>query len=128
MNYNADIQIREATPDDWYNVYRWYYYSDFFSFLIGLEGISKETIPSFKEFQEDYERYFFDSSAKEKGQSFIITSDGADVGHISYSSYHLKKGITEFDIWLIGMEFTGKGIGSRAIIQLADFMFQDMKK
>ncbi len=124
MINDIDVKIREAILDDWYNVYRWYYYSDISPFLIALEGINKESIPSFEDFQKDYEKFFFDGSSKEKGQSFIITLDGSDIGHISYTSYHLKPGISEFDIWLSSMEFTGKGIGLKGVVQLANLMFE----
>lgn len=81
---------------------------------------------SFAEFKEDYESYFFDGSAPEKGRSFIITLDNReDIGHISYTSYHLLKGFAEFDIWLNDLKYTGKGYGTKAISLLAEKIFKE---
>jgi len=118
------ISIREATLNDYHDVYEWLYYSDFSDLLNRVQGITPDLIPTFEGFKNEYYPYFFDGSAKEKGQSFMIKLNDKTVGHISYTSFHALEGITEFDIWLKGLEYTGKGIGTKAIELLAAKMFE----
>jgi len=117
------VNIRYAEIRDYESVYRWLFFSDFSEYLT---GISTANLPSFEEFKKDYESYFFDGSAPEKGRSYIITlDDKEDIGHISYTSYHLLKGIAEFDIWLSDLKYTGKGYGTKAISLLAEKIFKE---
>jgi RimJ/RimL family protein N-acetyltransferase len=120
------ITLRYAEIKDYESVYRWLFFSDFSAFLKQDEGLSAKSLPSFEEFKYDYLPYFFDGSAPGKGRSFIIRlNDAEDIGHISYSSFHLLKGITEFDIWLSSLKFTGKSYGTSAISLLSDRMFSE---
>lgn len=118
------ISIREATLYDYHDVYEWLYFSDFSDLLNRVQGITHDLIPTFEEFKNEYYPYFFDGSAKEKGQSFMIMLNEKTVGHISYTSFHALEGIAEFDIWLKGLKYAGKGIGTKAIKILAAKMFE----
>ncbi len=118
------IIIRPAVLDDKLNVYNWLFYSDFSAALSETQGITQNTIPSFEDFSLDYEDYFFDGSSPDKGRSFIIQNDDEEIGHISYCSFHLLEGITEFDIWLKGLDYAGKGRGTKAIQLLAEDVFK----
>ena len=118
------ITLRYAEIRDYESVYRWLFFSDFSEFLKQAEGLSADSLPSFEEFKHDYLPFFFDGSAPEKGRSFIIRlNNTVDIGHISYSSYHLLEGITEFDIWLTSLKFTGKSYGTSAISLLSSTVF-----
>jgi hypothetical protein len=51
-----------------------------------------------------------------KGCSYIIRNHLRDeIGHISYTGFHLLPGTAELDIWLSKKEFTGHGFSSKAI-------------
>ncbi len=118
------IELREATIKDRKKSYQWLYYSDFSDFLNKLQGIKEETIPSYKEFKSDYEDYYFDGSQPGKGRCYIIVcknnGKNEDIGIISYTSFHLVDKITEFDIWLKGLSYTGHGYGTEALLKLID--------
>ena len=45
------------------------------------------------------------------------------IGFISYSSFHLKDGIAELDIWLNG-KFIAAKIGTDAIVTLGDHLHE----
>ena len=123
---NDLLKIRDAIPSDCHKVYEWLYYSDHAKLLNQLEGAADENIPSFDDFKDGgYFDYFFNGSAPEKGQSYIITLTGEDIGHVSKTSYHLLNGIAEFDIWLKNLNHTGKGYGTKAIQMLANKLFNE---
>ncbi|MBI4812863.1 MAG: GNAT family N-acetyltransferase [Methanobacterium sp.] len=110
------IKLRKATFGDRKKAYQWLYYSDFSDFLNKLQGHTSGGIPSYEDFKKDYMDYFFDGSQLEDGCCFIICKkDGIteDLGVISYTSFHLLDKITEFDIWLKGLSYTGHGYGTR---------------
>jgi len=117
------IELRKATIKDRRKAYQWLYFSDFSGFLNQLQGYTSDNLPSYGEFQSDYEDYFFTGSQEEKGRCYIIVSrkngKTEDMGIISYTSFHLLDKITEFDIWLKGSSYTGQGYGTQAILQLA---------
>lgn len=117
------IELREAKIKDRRKVYKWLYYSDFSPFLYKLEGYTSDTLPSYDEFKKDYEDYYFDGSQPEKGRCFIILNKNQgeveEIGVVSYTSEHLQDKITEFDIWLKGLSYTGHGYGTTAILILA---------
>lgn len=117
------IKLRKATLGDRKKAYQWLYYSDFSDFLNKLQGLTSGDIPSYEEFKKDYMDYFFDGSQPDRGCCFIITckKEGIteDLGIISYTSFHLLDKITEFDIWLKGLRYTGHGYGTKAILALA---------
>lgn len=121
------IELREATINDRKMTYNWLYYSDFSDYLNKLEGITKETIPSYEYYKkEEYMDYFFDGSQPEKGRAYIIVCKNngeiEDIGIISYTSFHLLDKITELDIWLKGLDYTGHGFGTQAIQRLASLV------
>ncbi len=113
------IELRKTTMEDRKRAYEWLYHSDFSDFLNKLPGVKEEEIPSYSEFTADYEDYFFNGSHPEKGRCYVIvcTNNGKeeDIGIISYTSFHLRDKITEFDIWLKGNHYTGHGFGTKAI-------------
>lgn len=126
MNGILMIELREAAFEDRKKTYQWLYYSDFSDFLNKLQGVTKETIPSYEEFKADYEDYYFDGSQPEKGRCYIIVREdkgiNEDIGIISYTSFHLLDKITEFDIWLKELSYTGHGYGTEAILKLTSLV------
>ncbi|MGD2033734.1 MAG: GNAT family N-acetyltransferase [Bacteroidales bacterium] len=120
------ISLRFAEIRDYETAYRWLFFSDFSELVNQPAEVSADSLPSYEEFKHDYLPYFFDGSAPEKGRSFIIQLDKTeDIGHISYTSFHLLDGITEFDIWLSELKYTGKSYGTYAISQLAERVFSE---
>ncbi len=118
------ISLRSCISSDFEKIYQWLFYSNipYFRDLIKVEHMG--VIPTIEEFQLDYPSFFFDGSAPEKGRGFIIINSlKEEVGHISYTSFHLLPGISELDIWLSGNKYTCKGYGPIAIKLLTDHLF-----
>lgn len=112
------IYLKEAGLQDRKKIYTWLYFSDFSPFLNELQGYAHDSIPSFQEFKEDYEDFFFDNSSPEKGRGYLIIlkeDEEQEIGFISYTSFHLMEGIAEIDIWLKSLDYTGKGYGTSAL-------------
>ncbi len=55
-------------------------------------------------------------------ERFIILHSGEPVGFVSYSSFHLKKGMAELDIWMNSEANCGKGFGTDALIALGEHL------
>lgn len=135
------IYLKKATLKDRKKAYEWLYYSDYASSLVEITGSSD--VPSFEEFCEDYENYFFCNSSPEKGRAYLIIlkngslsngslSNGSkknesyeEIGFISYTAFHLLGGIAELDIWLKSLKFMGKGYGTSALKILSEKLFEN---
>lgn len=119
------IYLTEAKLNDREKAYKWLYHSDFSPALNEMQGYPPENPPELAEFEKDYEDFYFEDSGLEKGQLYTVMLKGNDkeIGFISYTSYHLKKGIAEVDIWLKSLKYTGKGCGTAAVKLLSDNLF-----
>ena len=121
------INLKPADLEDRKKAYQWLYFSDFSSFLKEMD--SSDSISTMQEFEEDYEDFFFDDSYPEKGRAYlIIREEGSvleEIGFISYTAFHLIRGIAEIDIWLKSLEYTGRGYGREAIKLLTQKLFQE---
>jgi len=125
IDQKNDIRIRPCIPEDYPKIYKWLFYSDIPCFNNLIREEYDCTIPAPEVFREDYQPYFFDGTAPEKGRSYMILCDHQEAGHISYTSFHLLEGIAELDIWLAGEKFSKKGIGPEAIRKLSHHLFQN---
>jgi diamine N-acetyltransferase len=101
------ISLSPATPKDRKKIYNW--------LRNWNNGFVYEEIPSYSAMCEEKEDYFYNGSSPEKGMYFMIKSGNEDAGTISYTCFHLKPGVAEFDIWLKDESVCGKGIGYNAI-------------
>jgi diamine N-acetyltransferase len=106
--------------DDRRPVYEWMAHSDGTQAMMGPPLYPDVPADTWEEFIADYEEYFFDGSAPEKGRSYIIEVDGEPIGHTNY--YTLSAGVAELDIWLVGERLTGKGYGSEALVALTEHL------
>nr|WP_279383441.1 GNAT family N-acetyltransferase [Methanobacterium formicicum] len=86
---------------------------------MNCRGSRKRKFPPTQNSQRIMRITFFNGSHPEKGRCYVIvcTNNGKeeDIGIISYTSFHLRDKITEFDIWLKGNHYTGHGFGTKAI-------------
>ena len=113
-----DVVLLPAQSEDRRKIYVW---------LCGWSdrAVYKEH-PSLEEMMDE-EDYFYDGSSPEKGRYFIIKADQEEVGCISYTCFHLKSGVAEFDIWLKDESVCGKGYGNQAIMLLLDHVRSMLK-
>jgi len=116
------IELIPAGITDRENVYNWCFHSETTKSHAGPPDFPDMIIPTYKEFYEDYTDYFFTGTEPEKGRGFIITHEGAQVGFISYTCFHLKQHKAELDIWFNSEAHCGKGLGTDAIVSLCDFL------
>lgn len=115
-----NIELKPATMDDRDMIYGWMAKSNITKYLF-----DDSDIPTWEEFIEDYQDFYFDDVAPEKGRGFLILYKGYPVGFMNYASFHMKKGKAELDIWLKSEENCEKGIGSQAIRILCKYLKEE---
>ena len=120
------ITLIPATLGDRQAIYEWCFHSETTKSHIGPPDYPDMLIPTFQEFCDDYEDYYFTGVAPRDGQGFIISHDKTPVGFISYASSHLKPHISELDIWMNCEANCGRGFGTDAIVALGDYLNQTM--
>ena len=120
------IELIPAKLEDRQNVYEWCFHSETTKSHAGPPKYPDIEIPTYEEFCEDYVDYFFASEESDKGGGFIIMHGGEAVGFISYSSFHLRKHMSELDIWMNSEANCGKGFGTDAVICLSDYLHETM--
>ena len=123
------IKLIPATLADKENVYKWCCESETTKSHSGPPNYPEVPIASRKEFfdkDSGYSDYFFDGTEVENGRGFIILFNEKEVGFISYTSFHLKEGWSELDIWMNSEANCGNGFGSDALITLTNYLYKNM--
>ncbi|MFS1015169.1 GNAT family N-acetyltransferase [Enterococcus casseliflavus] len=115
----AEIKDKEA-------VYQWCFHSETTKYHSGPPSYPNVLIATEAEFFEDYQEYYFTGAQPQNGRGFLILHAGEPIGFISYSSFHLKDGIAELDIWLNREIHCGKGFGTDAIVTLGDHLHETL--
>ncbi len=110
------------------DAYDWLYHSDILEIEDSPTDPPDIESPSYEEFRRDYPDYFFDGSSPGDGRCFLIEvlDSGEQIGMISYTSFHLKPGVSELDIWLKARKYIDHGYGTEALRRLCDSLFMDM--
>lgn len=116
------ISLRFAGEVDRHKIFEWLVHSDLTPSMMGPPDFPDHPIPTWEEFNREYDESFFDNSTPEMGRFFIIVAGGEDVGVISYSRISPDRQLVEMDIWLRAEEFCGRGIGSSALIELCEYL------
>ena len=120
MILGKNIALIPATLNDRARVYQWGFQSETTAAHSGPPQYPEIEIPTYEEFCADYVDYFFTDEALEKGRGYLILHGGEVVGFISYTSFHLKPYKSELDIWMSREAHCGKGLGTDAVITLAE--------
>jgi diamine N-acetyltransferase len=107
--------------DDREQVYQWLAHSDISGSMFGPPDFPEMAVPTWEEFQDDYVPHYFDGSQPMAGRSFIIEFQGVAVGHINYNTIYPGP-TTELDIWMASSQYTGRGLGTDALITLCQFL------
>jgi len=115
-----------ATLDDRQKIYEWCFQSETTKCHSGPPDYLNNPIPTYEEFYASdnggYEEYYFTGAKPNDGRGFLIVNGGQPIGFVSYSSFHLKPGIAEVDIWMPSENTCGKGFGVDALISLGDYL------
>ena len=112
------IDLIPAALGDRRDVYEWCFHSETTKSHSGPPDYPDVAIPSWEEFCDDYQEYYFTGSKPEHGRGFLISHNNEPVGFISYACFHLKEQTAELDIWMNCEANCGKGFGTDAIISL----------
>ncbi|TVR74704.1 MAG: N-acetyltransferase [Marinilabiliales bacterium] len=123
------IELTEAKIEDRKKAYNWLFHSDFSDFLMNLEGYTRDTIPAYEEFCNEYWDFFFDGTQPENGRCYKVVTSGPEkeeIGFIYYTSFHVKEGIAEIDMWLKSLEYAGRGIGTEAVNLLVEKLHREL--
>lgn len=116
------IKIRPATINDKRKIFEWLTNSNITKEMMGLPYYPDAIIPTWDEFDKDYIDSYFDGSNPLKGRCFIILEEGNEVGQINYNAIDKVKKCTDLDIWLSDLKYTGRGIGTEAILLLSGYL------
>ena len=119
------LTLKAATLQDRRNIYIWLAHSNLTRDMLGAPNFPEIPIPTWEEFNEDYKAYYFDGSRPLKGQCFIITLNGEELGQINHNEIDPITQSTEIDIWMADLKFTGKGFGGEALRLLCEYLNQN---
>ena len=123
------IALTPAVLSDRQNVYNWCFHSETTKCHSGLPNYPEAPIATIEKFFDSnsgYADYFFDGTQPKNGRGYIILFDNGPVGFVSYSSFHLKQGLSELDIWMNCEANCGKGFGSDALIALGNYLNENI--
>ncbi|TCT17197.1 diamine N-acetyltransferase [Natranaerovirga pectinivora] len=124
MIKGQQIILKPSKLSDKRKIYEWLCLSETARSHMGPPNFEDTPIPSWEEYCEDFEDYYFDGSKPECGQLWIISYENEEIGAICYSSFHLKGKSAELDIWMSTEKHCGKGFGSESIKVFCDYLIQ----
>lgn len=88
------ICLNPATQADKRKIFEWLTQSNLSKEMMGPPNYPDAKIPSWEEFDQDYEEHYFDHSAPLKGRCFIIIEQGNEVGQVNYNAINSEKKTT----------------------------------
>lgn len=118
------MELRRATLEERRKTYEW-----------SLSIVSQDTASGwpdgpkhrYADFTADFEDFFYMENGKKKGGVMIIEDGGEEIGCVCYTCFHLKKDAAELDIWLKDETYCGRGLGTRAILLLVEYLKADLQ-
>lgn len=117
----SKVTLRRATEADRRKVYEWLAHSDLTPSMMGPPRFPDHPIPTWEQFCADFQPHYFDGSQPKMGRCFIIVAERTDKGVVCHNA--VREGhITDVDIWLRSESDCGKGLGSDALVTLADHL------
>lgn len=116
------LTIRHATLSEKQKTYEWLCLSDTAPMHMGAPDYPNSPIPSWDEFNEDFDDFYYEEEGRAKGSVMIILQDDEEIGCLCYACFHLKPQRAELDIWLKALAYCNKGIGTMALNALCDYL------
>ena len=89
---------------------------------MGEPDFPNNPIPSWEEFNEGFEDFYYQEETREKGSVMIIQDGDEEIGCVCYACFHLKPQKAELDIWLKEKKYCGNGYGPKALKLLFDYV------
>ncbi len=115
------VSLRRAVLQDRARAYEWLVRSDLSPNLFG-PLFPERAVPTHADFAAHYVNSYFDGTRPYAGRMFVIAADGDDVGCIAHGPIDLLNDVVEVDVWLSSGKHAGRGIGSRALALLTDWL------
>lgn len=120
------LALRPARLDERRAVYSGLCCSDTTALHLGAPDYPESPVPSWEEFQRDFEDFYFDPDLRALGGVlFIERDDGEAIGCACYACFHLQPGLAELDLWMLRRAWCGQGYGTAALRRLIDSLAQD---
>ncbi|WP_110309724.1 GNAT family N-acetyltransferase [Dysgonomonas alginatilytica] len=116
------ITIRHAAIDEKRKTYEWLCLSDTAAMHMGKPDFPENPIPTWQEFQNDFEDFYYQQESLHLGSVMIIEKDGNEIGATCYACFHLHHHMAELDIWLKSKAYCGKGYGTEALKELINYL------
>ncbi|HYM47146.1 MAG TPA: GNAT family N-acetyltransferase [Burkholderiaceae bacterium] len=116
------LTLRRARLLDRPRVYEWLTQSDLASNTMGAPFYPERPIPTLDEFSAKYVNAHFEGTRPFAGRMFVIGAAGDEIGCVSHGAVDLLNDVVELDIWLAERRLTSRGLGSEALVLLADWM------
>lgn len=115
------VSIRRARLQDRPRVYEWLVHSDLTPNVFGPLFPEREA-PTLEQFSSRYVNAFFDGTRPYSGRVFVISAGADEVGCIAHGPIDLLNDVVELDVWLAERSLSGRGLGSEAVVLLADWL------
>lgn len=116
------LSLRRAHLLDRPRIYDWVTRSDLAANTMGAPLYPERPIPTLDEFSAKYVNAYFDGTRPYAGRVFVIVVGGDEIGCVSHGPVDLLNDVVELDIWLAERRLTSRGLGSEALVLLADWM------
>ncbi len=116
------VSLRRARLLDRPRIHEWLTQSDLTSNVLGPPLYPDYSPPTLEEFSAKYVNAYFDGTRPYAGRMFVIQAGGDDIGAMSHGPIDLLNDVVEVDIWLAERRVSGRGIGSEALVLLADWL------
>lgn len=120
--FGTKVSLRRARLVERPRMHEWLINSDLSPNMLGGTLYPDRPSPPLVLFAEKFADHYFTGLRPYSGRSFIIEADGVDVGCVSHGPIDLVNDVTELDLWLAERRVAGRGLGSEALIVLADWL------
>ncbi len=122
VTVGSRLTLRRARLLDRPRIYEWLTQSDLVTNTMGAPFYPERPVPSLDEFSAEYVNAYFDGTRPYAGRMFVIVAGGDEIGCVSHGPIDLLNDVVELDIWLAERRLTSRGLGSEALVLLADWM------
>jgi len=116
------LTLRRSTLLDRPRIHEWVTQSDLTANTLGAPLYPERPVPTIEEFSADFVNAHFEGTRPFSGRMLVIVAGGEDIGCIFHGPVDLLNDVVELDIWLAEKRWTGRGLGSEALVLLADWM------
>lgn len=120
------ISLRHATPEDKRKTYEWLCLSDTTASHMGEPHYPEILIPTWNEFIDQFDDFYFVEAQKELGSVMIAKEDDEEIGCVCYACFYLQPERAELDIWLKSESVCGEGYGYRLLKQLIEYLHSNL--